>query len=129
MLPKISKNPILSKSVWVGIFTTILAFFVSGLISLTSLTRNQIMSAGFFITLIVVFAIAEIVDTLGGNKLSRYVMQNLVGSILVALLLGTVLSFAGITSLALNIASGIGVLVGTVILFYIGAFVIKKYVQ
>ena len=129
MLPKISKNPILSKSVWVGIFTTILTFLVSGLISLTSLTGNQIMSAGFIITLIVVFAIAEIVDTLGGNKLSRYVMQNLVGSILVALLLGTVLSFAGITSLALNIASGIGVLVGTVILFYIGAFVIKKYVQ
>lgn len=129
MLPKISKNPILSKSVWVGIFTTILTFLVSGLISLTSLTGNQIMSAGFIITLIVVFAIAEIVDMLGGNKLSRYVMQNLVGAILVALLLGTVLSFAGITSLALNIASGIGVLVGTVILFYIGAFVIKKYVQ
>lgn len=129
ILPKISRDPIMSKSVWAGIFTTILAFLVSGVINLTSLTANQIMSAGFLMTLIFIFVIAEIVDVLEGNKLSRYIMQNLVGAILVALLLGTVLSFVGVTTLTLNIVSGLGVLIGTVALFYIGVWFIKKYVQ
>ncbi len=129
LLPRIGRNPILSKSIWVGIFATIVAFLISGAINLTSLSSSQVMSGGFFATLITVFVIAEIVDVLAGSKFSRYVLQNLFGSILVALLLGTVLQWIGITTLTMNIVSGIGVLVGTILLFYIGALVIKKFVQ
>jgi hypothetical protein len=129
LLPRISKNPVLSKSVWVGIFTTILAYLVSGAITLVKLTSGQIMSTGFFATLVIIFIIAEAIDLLNGNKYTRYLMQNVLGALLVAMLLGTVLSFIGITSIALNIASGLGILIGTTALFYIGAYFVKKYIQ
>lgn len=129
LLPRISKNPVLSKSVWVGIFTTILAYLVSGAITLVKLTSGQIMSTGFFSTLILIFIIAEIVDLVNGNKYSRYLMQNILGALLVAMLLGTVLSFIGVTAITLNIVSGLGILIGTTALFFAGAWFVKKYIQ
>ncbi len=130
VLPKIAaRNPVLNKSVWVGIFATIVAFLITGAINLTSLSSSQVMSEGFFATLITVFVLAEVVDMLAGNGFSRYVLQNLLGSILVALLLGTVLQLVGITAIAMNMASGLAVLVGTTLLFYIGALFERKFLH
>jgi len=130
VLPKIAaRNPILNKSVWVGIFATFVALFFAGAINLTSLTANQIMSGGFFATLFTVFVLAEVVDMLAGNGLSRYVLQNALGSVLVALFLGTVLQLVGVTAIAMNMASGLAVLVGTTLLFYIGALIERKFLH
>jgi hypothetical protein len=128
VLPKVARDPILNKSVWVAIFITILAFLDASLIALTSLTGQGVSSVGFFTTLFVVFIVAEIVDVLAGSNYKRYVLQNLLGAILVALLMASVLGLVGITSLSsINLLSGLGVLVGSGILFYIGAWIEKKF--
>lgn len=128
ILPRISKNPLLNKSAWVAVFVTIIAFLVSGLINPVQLSVAAIMSVAFITTLITVLVVAELVDFLSVGKVDRYLVQNVVGALIVSLFLSTVLGVVGITSFsgAVNLMSGVAVLVGSFLLFYVGTYIERK---
>lgn len=119
-LPRLTKNSILDKSIWVGVILVILAILGLG-ISVASIS----FTIPFVIALVVVFVVNIIYDYV--NSTNIYHVQSLIASILVALFAYSIVSYLG-TSIV-NIVSVLGVielLIVAIVLEYIGIVIGKE---
>ena len=119
-LPRLTKNSILDKSIWVGVILVILAILGLG-ISVASIS----FTIPFVIALVVVFVVNIIYDYV--NSTNIYHFQSLIASILVALFAYSIVSYLG-TSIV-NIVSVLGVielLIVAIVLEYIGIVIGKE---
>lgn len=127
-LPQISKNPLLNKSVWIGVFVTILTYAGLGLIQLSNLSLGTgvISTTGFLTTLVVVLIVNLIYDHLVSNK-HYYWAQDIIASFLIALLLPIILGFMGIASIStLSVWTAVGTFISVLILQYAGIWVARE---
>lgn len=119
-LPRLTKNSILDKSIWVGIFVVALAILGLGVS-----VANISFTIPFVTALIVVFIVNVVYDYINSTKI--YHVQSLIASILVALFAYSIVSYLG-TSVA-SITSILGVielLIVAIVLEYIGIIIGKE---
>ncbi len=119
-LPRLTKNSILDKSIWVGIFLVLLSLFGLGIS-----VANISFTIPFVTALIVVFVVNIVYDYINSTKL--YHIQSLIASILVAIFAYSIVSYLG-TSVA-SITSILGIvelLIVAIVLEYVGIVIGKE---
>jgi len=131
-LPQVTKNVLLNKAVWVGVFTTIASMAGLGLVGLVNwnLGAGLFLSGTFIVTLLSVFVLSAIHDAALTPSKKIYHTQNLFGAVAFAIGLPIILGILGVSSISTvsNLASWatIALLLSAVVLLYVGFVVARK---
>jgi purine-cytosine permease-like protein len=130
-LPQLTKKPLVNKSIWLGVFTTVAAALGLGLVGLVNLSGGLavLVSGTFIVTLLVAFVFGVVYDYMTPAK-KIYYSQNAMGAFVMAIALPLVLSLLGINSLptltSLASFATVGVFVAAVATEYVGFWAARK---
>lgn len=130
-LPSITKNSVLDKSIWVGLFVSILAYLGLGLVGLVSYASGigLFMTSVFLITAVVVIVVNLLYDYIQSDGKKYYTEHDIVAGIFVALLLPLIDGFFGITSIStLSLMTFVGTLVSVIALEFVGIEITRRII-